>query len=82
MPGTKRFGLSNARQVAVIDNLVGSFENTRKGRIATRAFASRPQATLLILIQKHPRDVTRTINDIDRWMKVSLTDQDAGVFVF
>ena len=79
MPGTKRFGLSNARRVAVIDNLVGSFENTKKGRMLTRAFESRPQGTIIDFGSETPRDVGRTINDIDRWMKVSLTDQNARV---
>lgn len=79
MPGTKLFGLSNARRVAVIDNLVGSFENTRAGRIATRAFESRPQGTIIDFGSENPRDVGRTLNDIDRWMKVSLTDQNVRV---
>lgn len=79
MPGTKRFGLSNARQVAVIDNLLGSFENSRKGRIAIRAFESRPQDSIINFASEESRDVARTINDIDRWMKVSLTDQNTRI---
>ena len=79
MPGTKVFGLSNARRVAVIDNLVGSFENTRAGRIAIRAFESRPQGTIIDFGSDTSRDVGRTLNDIDRWMKVSLTDQNVRV---
>ena len=79
MPGTKRFSLSNARQVAVIDNLVGSFEKQRKGRIATRAITSRPSSNVVDFNSEAPRDVLRTINDLDRWLKASLTDQDARV---
>jgi len=78
-PGSRRFGLSNARQVAVVDNLVGSFEDTRLGRLSARAFAKRPQNTIINFGSSEPRDITRTINDIDRWMKVSLTDQDVRV---
>ena len=79
MPGTKLLGVSNARRVKVIDNLVGSFENTKKGRILTRAFELRPQGTVIDFSSENPRDVGRTINDIDRWMKVSLTDQNVRV---
>jgi hypothetical protein len=83
MPGTKLFGISNARQVAVIDNLVGSFENTKfgnkAGRLTTRAFESRPSGDIVNFNSDTPRDVGRTINDLDRWLKVSLTDQDKRV---
>ena len=82
-PGSRRFGLSNARQIAVVNNLVGSFEDTafgrRAGLLTTRAFAKRPQNDVINFGSEMPRDVTRTINDIDRWMKVSLTDQNRRV---
>lgn len=83
MPGTKRVTLSNARQIAVIDNLVGSFENTKlgnkAGRLTARAFELRPSGNVVDFNSEAPRDVGRTINDLDRWLKVSLTDQDARV---
>ncbi len=83
MPGTKRFGISNARRVAVIDNLVGSFEDTKFGRrtglLTTRAFAKRPQNNIVDFNSDTQRDVGRTINDLDRWLKVSLTDQNKRV---
>ena len=76
MPGTKRFGVSNARRVAVIDNLLGTFENSRAGRISERAFEKRPSGTIIDFSSDNPVDVRRTINDMDRWMKASLTDQN------
>ena len=79
MPGTKRFGVSNARRVAVIDNLLGTFENSRAGRISERAFEKRPSGTIIDFSSDNPVDVRRTINDIDRWMKASLTDQNDRV---
>ena len=79
MPGTKRFGVSNARRVAVIDNLLGTFENSRAGRISERAFESRPSRTIVDFSSDNPVDVRRTINDIDRWMKASLTKQEDRV---
>lgn len=79
MPGTKLFGVSNARRVAVIDNLLGSFENSRFGRISERAFEKRPQGTIIDFGSETERDVLRTLNDMDRWMKVSLTDQTRRV---
>lgn len=79
MPGTKRFGISNARRVAVIDNLLGSFENSRAGRISERAFEKRPSRSIIDFSSDNPVDVRRTINDMDRWMKASLTDQQARI---
>jgi hypothetical protein len=79
MPGTKRFAVSNARRVAVIDNLLGTFENSRAGRITERAFEKRPSGTIIDFSSDNPVDVRRTINDIDRWMKASLTDQNDRV---
>lgn len=76
MPGTKRFGVTNARRVAVIDNLLGTFENSRAGRISERAFENRPSRTIVDFSSDNPVDVRRTINDIDRWMKASLTKQE------
>jgi hypothetical protein len=75
MPGTKRFGLSNARRVAVIDNLLGTFENSRAGQISERAFSKRPVDSIIDFSSDNPVDVRRTINDMDRWMKASLTNQ-------
>lgn len=79
MPGTKRFGVSNARRVAVIDNLLGTFENSRAGRISQRAFEKRPMSSIIDFNSDNPVDVRRTLNDMDRWMKASLTDNDARV---
>lgn len=72
MPGTRRFGLSNARRVAAIDNLVSGFEETRAGRIIGRAFELRPMQNIVDFSSTEPRDITRTINDVDRWMKAAL----------
>lgn len=79
MPGTKRFAVSNARRVAVIDNLLGTFENSRLGRISERAFENRPSRSIIDFSSDNPVDVRRTLNDMDRWMKASLTDKEARV---
>lgn len=79
MPGTKRFAVSNARRVAVVDNLLGSFENSRLGRISERAFENRPSRSIIDFSSDNPVDVRRTINDMDRWMKASLTDKESRV---
>ena len=72
MPGTRRFGLSNARRVAVIDNLVSGFEETRAGRIVGRAFENRPMQNIVDFSSTEARDITRTVNDVDRWLKAAL----------
>ena len=77
MPGTRRFGLSNARRVAVIDNLVDGFEDSRAGRIVGRAFEMRPMRNIVDFSSTEPRDVTRTINDVDRWLKAALVKDGA-----
>jgi hypothetical protein len=79
MPGTRRFGLSNARRLAVVDNLVGTFEDTRLGRIAERAFENRPMRNIIDFSADNPKDVRIALNDMDRWMKVSLSDNEARV---
>jgi hypothetical protein len=79
MPGTKRFAVSNARRVAVVDNLLGTFENSRAGRIAERAFENRPSRSIVDFSSDNPVDVRRTLNDMDRWMKASLTDKESRV---
>lgn len=79
MPGTKRFAVSNARRVAVVDNLLGTFENSRLGRISERAFENRPSRSIIDFSSDNPVDVRRTINDMDRWMKASLTDKESRV---
>ena len=79
MPGTKRFTLSNARRVNVVNNLVGTFENSRYGRIGARAFEKRPSQKLVDFSSDNDVDVRRTLNDLNRWLKVSLTDQTKRV---
>lgn len=79
MPGTKRFAVSNARRVAVIDNLLGTFEDSRAGRISQRAFEKRPSRDIVDFSSDNPIDVRRTINDMNRWMKASLTDKATRV---
>jgi len=81
MPGTRRFSLSNARRVKTIDALAGGFENTRAGRIAARAFENRPMQKIVDFTSEDPRDVTRTVNDIDRWMKAALVPDEATTVV-
>ena len=77
MPGTRRFGVSNARRVAVIDNLVSGFEESRAGRITARAFENRPMQNIVDFTSTEPRDVTRTLNDVDRWLKAALVKDTA-----
>jgi len=72
--GGKKYMLSNARRVAVVDNLLGAFENHKLGRITSRAFENRPMRSILDFSSDNPVDVRRTLNDLNRWMKVSLTD--------
>lgn len=79
MPGTRRFGVSNARRLAVVDNLVGAFEDTRFGRIAERAFENRPMHNIIDFSADNPKDVRVALNDMDRWMKVSLADNDTRI---
>jgi len=74
MPGTKRFTLSNARRVNVVDNLLGTFENSRGGRIGARAFENRPSRSIVDFSSDNDVDVRRALNDLNRWFKVSLTD--------
>mgnify|MGYP007028079997 FL=1 len=79
MPGTRKFGLSNARRLAVVDNLVGAFEDTRFGRIAERAFENRPMHNIIDFSADNPKDIRVALNDMDRWMKVSLADNDTRI---
>jgi hypothetical protein len=72
MPGTRKFSLSNARRVQVIDSLAGAFEDTKFGRIATRAFENRPMRNIVDFSSESESDVLRTVNDIDRWLKAAL----------
>jgi hypothetical protein len=81
LPGTRRFSVSNARRVAVIDNLVGAFEDSRAGRIASRAFEMRPMRNIVDFTSEDPRDVTRTVNDVDRWLKAALVKDTAETVV-
>jgi len=79
MPGTRRYGLSHARQIAVVDNLLGAFEDSRLGRITERAFENRPTKNIINVSADNPKDVRVALNDMDRWMKVSLADNEMRV---
>jgi hypothetical protein len=81
MPGTRRFSVSNARRVKVIDSLVGSFEDTKAGRIAARAFEYRPMQNIVDWSSQNETDVLRTVNDVDRWLKAALIKDTAETVV-
>jgi hypothetical protein len=81
MPGTRRFSVSNARRVKVIDSLVGAFEDTKVGRIASRAFEMRPMQNVIDWSSENEGDVLRTVNDIDRWLKAALVKDTAETVV-
>lgn len=76
LPGTKVFRLSNTRRVAVVDNLVGLFEDSKAGRVTQRAFDLRPSGKAIDFSSDNPVDVRRTLNDLDRWMSVSLINSE------
>lgn len=77
LPGLRKLGVSNARRVAVVDNLLGVFEDSRAGRISARAFSARPMRSIVDFSSSTPDDVRRTLNDVDRWLKASLADPTA-----
>lgn len=79
IPGTRIYKLSNARRVAVVDNLLGAFEDSKFGLITQRAFEKRPMQSLIDFSSDNPTDVRRTLNDLDRWMKVSLTNPNKRI---
>lgn len=72
--GARLIRPSNARRINVIDNLVGRFEDSRAGLIADRAFTARPTRAIVDFSSDNPVDVRRSLNDIERWLKVSLAD--------